>query len=63
MAKIKECPKCGVDISHTYEPFDPSVGIMSGGWYCEACDEVVIEEDDSDDYDRRADRAEYYNGH
>ena len=31
------CPKCGVDISDTYEPDDYSCGIV-GGWYCEACD-------------------------
>lgn len=31
------CPKCDADISDTYEPGDPSVGI-SGGWYCDACD-------------------------
>ncbi|MDE2106625.1 MAG: hypothetical protein KGL39_55935 [Patescibacteria group bacterium] len=32
------CPKCNADISDTYEPADPSVGIMCGGWYCDACD-------------------------
>ena len=32
------CPKCSADISETYEPADPSVGIMSGGWYCDTCD-------------------------
>ena len=31
------CPKCDADISDTYEPDDPSVGIC-GGWYCDACD-------------------------
>jgi len=32
------CPKCDVDIGHSYQEADPSVGIMSGGWFCEACD-------------------------
>lgn len=45
-----ECPKCGADISDTYESAEPDVGIMSSGWYCEVCDLPVIEEepDDSD---------------
>lgn len=49
MARIIKCPKCGTDISDTYEPADPSVGIMCGGWFCDACDEVVV--DNEDDYD------------
>ena len=32
-----ECPKCGADVTDTYEPDDHSVGIV-GGWYCDACD-------------------------
>jgi len=32
------CPKCAADISDTYEAADPSVGIMCGGYYCDACD-------------------------
>lgn len=32
-----KCPKCEADISDTYEPDDPSVGIC-GGWYCDVCD-------------------------
>lgn len=35
------CPKCDADISETYEPADPSVGIMSGGWFCDVCDMPV----------------------
>ena len=31
------CPKCGADISDTYEQADYSVGI-NAGWYCDACD-------------------------
>lgn len=36
------CPKCDADISDTYEPDDPSVGI-GGGWYCNACDHAIAE--------------------
>jgi hypothetical protein len=46
--RTKECPKCGEDISDTYESYDPSVGIMSGRWFCEACDEAIPEEDEPD---------------
>lgn len=38
------CPKCDADISDTYEPDDHSVGIV-GGWYCDACDLAVGEDD------------------
>ena len=31
------CPKCDADISDTYEGADPSVGMMTGGYYCDAC--------------------------
>jgi hypothetical protein len=31
------CPKCDADVSETYEPDDPLVGIC-GGWFCDACD-------------------------
>ena len=31
------CPKCDADVSETYEPDNPSVGIC-GGWFCDACD-------------------------
>lgn len=37
------CPKCAADVSDTYERADPSVGIMSGGYYCDACDMPVEE--------------------
>lgn len=39
-----ECPKCGADISDSYEPDDWSVGIV-GGYYCDACDLAVGEDD------------------
>lgn len=41
-----ECPKCGEDISDSYQGAEPDVGIMSGGWYCDACDMAVASEDD-----------------
>lgn len=49
--RIIECLKCGADISDTYQSAEPDVGIMGSGWYCEACDLVV--EDDDDDSDLR----------
>jgi len=47
--RICECPKCGKDISDTYEGYDPDVGIMGDSWYCSVCDYVV--EDDGEPYD------------
>ncbi len=38
------CPKCQADISDSYEPDDPSVGIV-GGYYCDACDIPVGDDD------------------
>lgn len=38
------CPKCNADISDSYEPNDWSVGIV-GGYYCDACDLAVGEDD------------------
>ena len=46
------CPKCDADISESYEPDDPSVGIV-GGWYCDTCDLGVTEE-----YEPREDDVE-----
>jgi hypothetical protein len=43
---MANCPKCGADVSDTYEPDDPSVGVC-GGWYCNACD-LGIGEDEID---------------
>lgn len=39
------CPKCEADISESYQEAEPDVGIMSGGYYCDACDLPVDEED------------------
>lgn len=48
MPRTTNCPKCGADITDTYEPYDPSVGIMMGGWFCDTCDEGVPDEDEPD---------------
>lgn len=43
--RICECPKCGEDISDSYQEYDPDVGIMSAGWYCDKCEECVVDDD------------------
>lgn len=50
MAKSCECPKCREDISESYQEYDPDVGIMSGGWYCDKCD-IAVPQEDEPDYD------------
>lgn len=37
-----DCPKCGADVSDSYEGDDPSCGIV-GGYYCDACDLGIAE--------------------
>ena len=49
--RVVECPNCGEDISESYQEYDPSVGIMSGGWWCETCDEAVPDDEDDTDID------------
>lgn len=39
---MMNCPKCNADITDSFEPDDPSVGIV-GGWYCDVCDLGVAE--------------------
>lgn len=46
-----ECPKCGTDISDTFQPAEPDVGVMNGGWFCDACEVVVEQESEDDDPD------------
>lgn len=46
-----ECPKCGVDISDTYQETEPDVGIMIGGWVCDSCDEAFGDEDGLEHHD------------
>lgn len=47
--RIAACPMCGIDISDTYQGAEPDVGIMTGGWYCDACNFAVMDEDGPDD--------------
>ena len=51
MPRERTCPSCEQDISDSYQSYDPDVGIMSGGWYCEKCNIAVPEEDDDYDWD------------
>lgn len=46
MSRFKECPKCGQDISDSYQPDEYDVGIV-GGWYCDKCEEGFADEGDS----------------
>lgn len=48
---MHECPKCGQEMEH--EEYDPSVGMMNGGWYCtaEGCEEVWVPDDLHDESD------------
>lgn len=50
MPRIFECPKCGQDISDSYQGAEPDVGI-GAGWYCDACDEGFGDEDEPEPYD------------
>lgn len=36
------CPKCDADISDSFQPDEPDVGVV-GGWYCDACDLGIAE--------------------
>jgi len=45
-----ECPKCGADISDSYQGAEPDVGI-NAGWYCGACNEGYGDEDGPEPYD------------
>src|SRR5690349_21499016 len=51
MARLVECPKCGADISDTYQGPEPDVGIMGGGWFCDDCNETIMDEDGPDSFD------------
>lgn len=48
--RIFECPKCGQDISHTYESDDPDTGIYAS-WYCDVCDIGFGDEDGPEPHD------------
>lgn len=51
MARSFECPKCQQDISDSYQGAEPDVGIMGGGWYCDACNEAYGDEDGYEPHD------------
>lgn len=52
MPRTFECPKCGEDITDSYEPYDPDCGVMQSSYYCSKCDEAFVkDEGDYDDYD------------
>ncbi len=36
------CPKCGEDITDSFEEGDPSTGV-AGGWWCDDCEASVAE--------------------
>ena len=44
--KEKFCPKCGTDISDSYEPRDPGAGVDTASWWCEEC-QLPVEDDES----------------
>ena len=50
MARSCDCPKCHADISDSYQGEEPDVGI-SAGWYCDACDLAVADEDGYEAHD------------
>lgn len=42
MESIK-CPYCEKELE--YQEYDPSVGLMNSGWYCDECECWIPEED------------------
>jgi hypothetical protein len=49
MARERVCPECGAVISDLWEDYDPDVGIMCAGWYCDECDLSIPSEDQGDE--------------
>lgn len=47
---MKECPKCGADISDSFQEAEPDVGV-NAGWYCDVCDEGYADEDGPEHHD------------
>lgn len=41
------CPKCDAEMEH--QEAEPDVGILSGGYYCHACDEAFPDHDFDDE--------------
>lgn len=50
MARVHECPKCGVDIGDSYQGAEPDVG-LGAGWFCDACGEGFADEDGPESHD------------
>ena len=48
---MTSCPKCNADVSDSYQGAEPDVGIMSGGYYCDACDLPIDDEHEPQDDD------------
>lgn len=46
--KLFNCPKCGEDITDSYDDADFDVGIMSAGWFCDKCDEFYVDDHQDD---------------
>jgi hypothetical protein len=51
MSRTKHCPVCDADITDTYEPAEPDVGILSGGWHCDICDKSFEDHDNDDNHE------------
>lgn len=51
MSRTFECPKCGTDISDTFQEAEPDVGFMGAGWFCDACNEGFGDEDGPEPHD------------
>ena len=48
---MTSCPKCNADVSDSYQGAEPDVGIMSGGYYCDACDLPIDDDHEPQDDD------------
>lgn len=40
------CPKCDAEMEHI--EYDPSVGVLNGGWFCHSCNDVFVGDDEID---------------
>lgn len=48
---MKHCPKCDANISDSYQPAEPDVGIPTTSWHCDICNLTIYDDSDgSDDY-------------
>lgn len=45
-----DCPKCGADISDSFQEAEYDVG-LNAGWFCDACGEGFIDEDGPEHHD------------